>query len=169
MFDDLNQMFAQAGLRFDQDFLNRVFFSGKGIMFQFFTAPGRDINKTYGGNKSDPNYSQTASYQPNFIERWLSKIATKIGKFMLGKLFGFQYEPLPGNDLDYHMELAIFPAEAVSGCEKPVNRKQDNGTKKLLVKIPPRVKPGTKIRLKGMGITTGNKSGDLYLHIKIKG
>ena len=35
MFDEMNRMFAQAGLRFDQDFLNRVFFSGRGFTFQF--------------------------------------------------------------------------------------------------------------------------------------
>jgi len=38
-----------------------------------------------------------------------------------------------------------------------------------MVKIPPGVKSGTKIRLKGMGIAAGNKSGDLYLHIRVKG
>jgi len=41
-------------------------------------------------------------------------------------------------------------------------------TRKLMVKIPPGVKAGTKIRLKDMGIIEGKKSGDLYLHIKVK-
>ena len=40
MFDELNRMFTQAGLRFDQDFLNRVFFKGSGFMSRFFTIPG---------------------------------------------------------------------------------------------------------------------------------
>ena len=30
------------------------------------------------------------------------------------------------------------------------------------------VKPGTKIRLKGMGLTEDKKSGDLYLRVKVK-
>ena len=34
--EELNRMFQQAGLRFDQDFLNRTFFSGNGVIFQFF-------------------------------------------------------------------------------------------------------------------------------------
>ncbi|GAI44487.1 unnamed protein product, partial [marine sediment metagenome] len=35
--DELSRMFTQAGLRFDQDFLNRVFFKGSGFTSQFFT------------------------------------------------------------------------------------------------------------------------------------
>ncbi len=39
MFDELSRMFSQAGLRFDQDFLNRVFFEGSGFIFQFLLLP----------------------------------------------------------------------------------------------------------------------------------
>jgi len=38
-----------------------------------------------------------------------------------------------------------------------------------MVKVPAGVKPGTKIRLKGIGIIDDRKSGALYLHIKVKG
>ena len=37
-----------------------------------------------------------------------------------------------------------------------------------MVTVPSGVKTGTKIRLKGMGMTAGKKSGDLYLHVQIK-
>ncbi|MBA7638989.1 hypothetical protein ES703_46645 [subsurface metagenome] len=37
-----------------------------------------------------------------------------------------------------------------------------------MAKIPAGVKPGTKIRLKGIGVTGDKKPGDLYLHVKIK-
>ena len=59
-------------------------------------------------------------------------------------------------------------AEASAGCEKGITYKRGKQTKKLMVKIPPEVKVETKIRLKGMGIIEGKKSGDLYLHIKVK-
>ena len=55
------------------------------------------------------------------------------------------------------------------GSEKPITYKRDKKPKQLLVKIPAGVKSGTKIRLKGMGIIDDRKSGDLYLHIKVKG
>ena len=40
MFNELNRMFSQAGLRFDQDFLNRVFFGGRGFIFHFSSGMG---------------------------------------------------------------------------------------------------------------------------------
>jgi DnaJ-class molecular chaperone len=36
-----------------------------------------------------------------------------------------------------------------------------------MVKVPKGVKPGTTIRLRGMGMMAGNQAGDLYLHVKI--
>ncbi|MBA7473938.1 Chaperone protein DnaJ [subsurface metagenome] len=165
MFDELNRMFTQAGLRFDQDFLNRVFFEGSGFIFQFFTSPGAS-QKAY-----QQHYSQTrvSTYKPNWLERLLSRIAVKISRYALRKLFGFRYEALPKQSLDQHIELEISSAEATVGCEKGITYKMGKQTRKLMVKIPLGVKAGTKIRLKGMGIIEGKKSGDLYLHIKVKG
>ena len=152
MFDELSRMFTQAGLRFDQDFLNRVFFEGSGSIFQFFTSPS----------------ARQRTYKPGLIERVLTRITAKVGKYALRKLFGLQYEALPKQSLDQHIEIEISPAEASAGCEKGITHKRGKQTKKLMVKIPPGVKAGTKIRLKGMGIIEGKKSGDLYLHIKVK-
>ncbi|MFA4835285.1 MAG: DnaJ domain-containing protein, partial [Dehalococcoidia bacterium] len=39
-FDDLKRMFAQAGLRFDENFLNKVFFSGRGFQIRFVKGHG---------------------------------------------------------------------------------------------------------------------------------
>lgn len=166
MFDELNQMFTQAGLRFDQDFINGVFGKSGGFIFQSFTSPGSTGQRAYQ-QYSPP--SGVSTYKPNLIERLLTRIAIKIGKYALRKLFGLRYEPLPKQSLDRHIELEVSPTEAATGCEKSVTYKRGKKTKKLVVKIPSGVKPGTKIRLKGMGIIEGEKSGDLYLHIKVKG
>ncbi len=166
MFDELNRMFTQAGLRFDQDFLNRVFFEGSDFIFQFFTGPGSTSQRAY-----QQRYPQArvSTYKPSLIERLLTKIVVKISKYALRKLFGFQYEALPKQSLDQHIELEISPAEATVGCEKGITYKTGKQAKKLMVKIPSGVKAGTKIRLKGMGINEGKESGNLYLHIKVKG
>ena len=163
MFDELSRMFAQAGLRFDPDFLNRVFFEGGGFIFQFFTTPG---GTTY---EQPYPYTGLSTYKPGLIERFLLSIATKIGKFVLHRLFGFQFEPSPKQKLDQHIELEISPTEAASGGEKQVTYRTGDKIKNLMVKIPSGVKTGTRIRLKGMGIIIDKKHGDLYLHVRVIG
>ena len=162
-FDELNRMFAQAGLRFDHDFLNRVFFKGNDFTSRFFTGSGIS-QRAYRQRHSQ---ARASTYKPGLVERLLNRITAKISKYALRKLFGFQYEALPKQRLDQHIELEVFPAEATLGCEKGIAYKRGKQTKKLVVTIPPKTKTGTKIRLKGMGIIEGAKSGDLYLHIKV--
>ncbi len=87
---------------------------------------------------------------------------------MLKRLFGSQYGALSARDLDHHVDLEVTPAEAVSGVEKGITYQRNGQVKKLMVKVPPGVSSGTKIRLKGMGMVAGKKSGDLYLHVRIK-
>ncbi len=173
MFDELSRMFNQAGLRFDQDFLSHVFFGSSGTVFQFSAGPSGISRRVYkfGDRATDQQYPHTrvATYQPNWMERLLSRIAVKVGKFALRQLFGVQFEPLPGQNLDQHIELEISPTEAAAGGEKSIIYKRSNKTKKLMVKIPSGVKPGTKIKLRGVGAVGDKEQGDLYLHIKIKG
>jgi DnaJ-class molecular chaperone len=166
-FDELQRMFAQAGLRFDQNFLNRVFFGGRGFTFYSSTGSSSGYQRAYhfGGGYSA---TEASPYRPGLIERLFSKIAAKLGKYLLKRLLGFQYEETLA-ELDQHIGLEISREEAVVGGEKPVTYKRGRRKKKLMVKIPPGIKTGTKIKLKSMGLVKGRKSGDLYLHIVVKG
>ena len=165
----MERMFAQSGLRFDQDFLNRVFFSGRGVSFQFFTTPGQ----SYSGRTAYQQYPRAstdnpATYRPGWIERSLTKLLAKVGKFVISKLFGLRYDLPSTKNLDHHVDFEISQAEADAGGEKQVVYKRGGEAKKLMVRIPAGVKAGTKVRLQGMGMTGDGKSGDLYLHINIK-
>ena len=156
--EELNRMFAQAGLRFDHDFLNQVFFGDRGNIFRFYASP----------DSSGSAYRQYApgapAYKPNWFERVLSRAFIRLNRFLLRKLLGIEYSA----NLDLHIELELTPEEASSGGEKAVSYKRGKRKKKLMVKIPPGVKTGTKIRLKGMGLIENKKAGDLYLHIRFR-
>jgi len=108
MFDELSRMFAQAGLRFDPDFLNRVFFGGGA--FNRGYQPKRGAASGYYRPESG-----VATYQPSFMERLFIKIATKIGRFFLRNLFGLNFEPLSQQSLDQHLEtLSLCPNRALT-------------------------------------------------------
>lgn len=108
-----------------------------------------------------------------------------------------QEPPKPINGEDINTDVTISLADAVHGAERTINvvhtvlcprckgRKFVNGAKctvcsgsgeysqhkRISVKIPPNVKNGAKLRLKGEGGDGkfGGKNGDLYLHIQVKG
>ena len=173
MFNELNRMFSQAGLRFDRDFLNRVFFSDRGIVSQVFRGANGGQRRYAPGEKTGYLKNKTnagvSGYKPRLLDRFLFKVATGLGRFVLRKLTGLQDKPLPKRSLDHHIEFELSAVEAESGGEKAITHKRDNETKRLMVKIPPGVRQGTEIRLKGMGVRGGEKYGDLYLHVRIKG
>ncbi|MBA7601492.1 Chaperone protein DnaJ [subsurface metagenome] len=149
MYEELSRMFAQAGLRFDPEFLNNMFFGGRGFAYQ-------------------PSYQYTnvSTYKPNWLERQSAKIMARVSRFALRRLLGVAFEPPVV--LDRHIGLEIPQAEAASGGEREVTYKRNGRKKKLMVKIPAGIKSGTQIRLKGMGAKKGKKSGDLYLHVRVK-
>jgi len=106
-------------------------------------------------------------------------------------------KPVPENGTDITADVTISIAEALKGttrtinvlhteqCQKCKGRKFINGAKcslcdgkgetsehrKITVKIPPKIKNCSKLRLKGEGNKgrNGGKNGDLYINIKIEG
>ncbi|MFH1381467.1 MAG: DnaJ domain-containing protein [Chloroflexota bacterium] len=175
MVDELNQMFQQAGLRFDQDFLHHVFFESTGVVFQFFTGPGGVNHRVYrfGGSETPIPTSQSTgeltgmpAYRPSWIARMLNKATIKVGMFALHHLFGLSLEAPPQNNHNHQIKLELSPAEAARGAEKDIKFKDNGKTRKFRVKVPAGVKTGTKIRLKNVSID--KKPGDVYLDVKIK-
>jgi len=176
--EELNRMFQQAGLRFDQEFLNRTFFSGNGVVFQFYSGPGGSRQTVYrygNGNRNEkitgdantsnipPEYlnSNVPAGKPGFFERLELKMISWFTRYTVKTFLGVEI-PKPPEDLRQPFKLSA--AEAASGGEKTVTLKTGLGKKKLAVNIPAGVKTGTSIRLRGMG----KNNGDLYLDVKVK-
>jgi membrane associated rhomboid family serine protease len=74
----------------------------------------------------------------------------------------------PGNDPHLYGTIAVTSFEALVGTKKLVNIPW--GFQKRIVKVvvPPGIKEGSKLRLKGLGKTTSDgQRGDLYLKVAI--
>ena len=84
---------------------------------------------------------------------------------MLQKASGVQF-PEDGADIDEHLYLA--PQQAMQGG--PYAYYLRSRSKKLVVKIPPGIREGQRIRLAGMGRKgkAGGKPGDLFLKVHIR-
>ena len=162
--DDLNRMFAQDGLRFDQDFLNRVFFSSGNGVFRVYTFNGSNGANPTGTNQTAP--SVQSDYKPNAFDRWANRTTMKLSSFALRKLFGIQVQP-PPPDLDEVKDFEISAEQARTGGEKQYIHKNGLKRKKFMVKIPGGIQNGTRIHLKGLGRKEGKLVGDLYLKVKI--
>jgi len=89
----------------------------------------------------------------------------KFIKYLLTKIFRIN-EPERGKN--FHDILYLDPRQAFEGARgKYLHRRR---SKELIVTVPPGLKEGQKIRLKGMGAPGkgGGEAGDLYLKVKIK-
>jgi DnaJ-class molecular chaperone len=168
--DDLYRMFAQQGLRFDPEFLNRVFFNANNVVFRVYNFGGGSARSNSYNNQtaaqSDQTQVATPAYRPSFFERWGAKTVMKLNKFMLRKVFGIQI-PDPPAYLDISQDFEISATEASAGGEKKYLHRDGLKIRKLMVKIPAGIQSGMRIRLKGLGKKDGRKSGDLYLVVKI--
>jgi curved DNA-binding protein len=95
----------------------------------------------------------------------LPGVAGKLVRYLLKRIFGTR-EPVRGKDLEDLIYLD--PQQAFEGVKgKYPHRKR---SKELMITIPPGIKEGQKIRLRGMGKEgkDGGEPGDLYLNVKIK-
>lgn len=95
----------------------------------------------------------------------LPGFAGKFFQYLLKKIFYIK-EPKKGKDLEDVIYLT--PEQAIQGGKgRYYHRKR---SKELLISIPPGIREGQKIRLKGMGEEgrDGGEPGDLYLKVRIK-
>jgi curved DNA-binding protein len=66
--------------------------------------------------------------------------------------------------LDLHLDLPVTLDEAYNGAEVEVPT--PDGSVKL--RVPPRSQQGQELRLRGKGVTRGERRGDLYVKLNVR-
>lgn len=173
IFEELSRMF---GFRSPEDIFTRSDFYGKQYRtFEFkgtgFSGRGvfffGSMNRAYRGNMHgflrQPQGSAVSGHP------LLSRIFVKGLQFLqkqAAKKFGIS---LPERGADLEDQIEITPEEASVGDKIHYQYTKHRAPKELLVKVPPGIMDGQKIRLKGLGVEGrhGGDSGDLYLKVKI--
>ncbi len=189
-YDALRDQFGSSAYsHFRQNYSDRDIFSGSDInsileeMARSFGFRGvDDIFKEFYGQGSQsfdfkkPGFSiRGFIFQGGFGRQGQSKMNTghlasgdtlgKLTRHLIGKISGVK---IPEKGADIHEILRIRPQQALQGGPYAYYLKKRS--KKLIVKIPPGIKEGQRIRLKDMGENgkAGGEPGDLYLKVIIK-
>ena len=175
LFRDLSREFEKHGIRFDQEFINRVFFGGRGFIFggvffggpifgktSFFQGPHRYT--AFGPGTRNPTIKEGTT--PG-VRGWiLSRLRQKVEALLLGHPPNALAE---NKTLDIIYDLTLTRRDADSGSKVRIAFKRSKRPEKLEVTIPPGTKSGSRLRLRGKGMRNprGGPPGDLYLHVRV--
>jgi DnaJ-class molecular chaperone len=157
---DINQILEQMARAFGLRGFDEIFkeFYGQGYQHYEFRKPGFFAKSYYF---SGPRQSRSTNYTGFPLQGTVGKLT----RFFLKKFSGIE---LPENGADIFDTISLGPEHARHGGPYAYYLREKN--KKLVVKIPPGVKPNQSIRLACMGSDGkgGGKSGDLYLKVRIR-
>ena len=161
---DINQIFGEMARSFGFRSFEEVFKEsyGQGYRTFEFRRPGVSgrgfifFGPGFGRNRPQGIPTSSAMF-PGYLGKFI--------KYLLKKVLRIN-EPERGKDL--WDVLYLDPRQAFEGARgKYLHRRR---SKELIVTVPPGMKEGQKIRLKGMGAPGkgGGEAGDLFLKVKIK-
>jgi curved DNA-binding protein len=180
IFADLNREFARMGFRFDPQFFDHVFFGGRGVFFSGVIFDGPNGIRVESSDPRTGLFSQMARNSISHVEqvlippgagikgRILSWAGKKLVGFFLRRLFGGDIPGAEKGDLDVTFSLPLDRQEVSNSASREISYQIDGKEEKLVLKIPPEVKNGMVLRLRGKGKTRGNERGDLYLKIELQ-
>jgi DnaJ-class molecular chaperone len=173
---DINQIFEEMSRAFGFRNFEEIFKEFYGSQYQTFTfrRPGF-FGKGFVFYASKPFRRDYAGQQKKFAEskaQYFSgpPIAGLFNRFLVNRLekaFGVK---LPEKGKDLYDRIMLTPEQAQKGCRTEYSPKIWGKPRKIIVKVPPGIRDGQKIRLKGMGAKGkgGEEAGDLYLEVKIQ-
>ncbi|NWF97723.1 MAG: DnaJ domain-containing protein [Nitrospirae bacterium] len=178
---DINQIFAEFSKAFGfnrpEDIFTRNSFYGEQFRTFQFKGPGfagkgffffGNISKPYEDILKNHSYQteNISGEKPSFILKLLLKGFKAIQK-NIAKKYGLE---LPQKGKNVEDEITISPEIASAGGKVSYFYSNPDNPREIMIKIPPGVKQGQKIKLKGMGKAGkyGAEAGDLYLKVKVQ-
>ena len=179
VFRDLGKEFQNSGFRFDDKFFDKVFFGGRGFFFGgvFFSGPKFEYTQRMGTPDYRTTFSSAAKgpaveheHPPQKITSPSNNIIRKLTdgiKKAAGALIGKQVMSSSPDDLRFN--LVVTPQQARDGAEIQLEYQRDYTPQRIMVKVPPGARNGSRLRLRTMGRRgRDGKNGDLFLHVKIQ-
>ena len=155
LFEELGREFSRLGFRFDDHFFRDTFFGGRGLFFGGVVIFG-------------PFGVRRMVFRPQReVTGFLGWLANEVKAVVGAPLQGVRRLLALGSGRrisDPVQVLELTSDQARTGGKVRVVVERDGRVEELLVKIPPRIGPGTRLRLRGKG-TSG---GDLHLKVEVR-
>ncbi|HXJ83764.1 MAG TPA: DnaJ domain-containing protein [Candidatus Methylomirabilis sp.] len=177
IFEELTREFQRMGMRVDGHTFRHTLFGGRAVVVGgvFVISPltilpplFRIARAALGGARATaPVASPEARSLPEEKPGLLATIA-RVGRSLFAR--SGSAAPVPAGDApeDVTLALRLTRREAEVGGPRPVSIDWARGREEVKVTIPPGLRPGTRLRLRGKGRTRGDGSrGDAYLVVEI--
>jgi DnaJ-class molecular chaperone len=161
IFEELARELARAGLRDDRRDFERTLFGGRVVM-----TGGVVVISPLTLWRLGRSLLRPAAPPPPALPRGPGLLgrAADLGRRLLG-LPARAGEPRAH---DVTFPLRLTPAEAARGGRRQVTLRRADGNDEVLVTIPPGVRGGTRLRLRGKGRPRGDGArGDAYLVVEV--
>ena len=158
IFEDLAREFERLGLRVDRQAFHKTLFEGRAVI-----AGGVFVIRPLTPVWALLRLLRGASRRPAESRRVQSVLARalRIGRHLLGL-------PSPETGADVTYPLRLSSAEAARGGPKRLTLNREHRHEDVLVTIPPGIRSGTRLRLRGKGRPIGEgRSGDAYLVVEV--
>jgi len=163
---DINQVFQEMARAFGFRGFEEIFREsyGQGYQSYEFRRPGVFGRVIFYG----PGFRKAQRRVPPSEGTPLPGLSTGI----FGKLLGYVLRKVWGIEgvhkgMDWHEAITLTPLQAMQGGKiRYVHRRK---AKEMIVTVPPGIRDGQHLRLKGMGEEGkgGGESGDLYLRVRV--
>ena len=186
LFSDLEREFAAFGLRFDEEYLRRVFSQGQGFYFQGtlfgFPPPGGSVRADRTGSHSGDSYSDPPPVKISSLlwrglvvapfQLWVGQLREQGRRWKGGVIDSLSglWGVLRGQKVqqDLYYDLSISPQEALIGCQRVFSFVRNGREEKILLQVPSGVRPGMRLRVAGKGLRSGEgRSGNLYIRLHV--
>jgi curved DNA-binding protein CbpA len=175
IFEELAREFEGMGMRVDRHFFHQTLFGGRAVVTGgvFIISPlapvlalFRVARAALRGARAAPEVTAPPSQALGRPRGILGRVV-RAGRWLMGLPPGGA--ALPGG-ADVTQLLHLTRAEAERGGRKRVTLRRDGEQDEVVVTIPPGVRSGTRLRLRGKGrALPGAAPGDLYLAIEVTG
>jgi DnaJ-class molecular chaperone len=175
VFEELARELERRGLRVDRHHFRQTLFGGRAVVTGgiFIVTPLTPVLAAFRlaraalrGAAALPSPTPGASSRAR--PRGILERVVRAARWLL-ELPPDPASPARAGD-DLTIPLHLTPAEAERGGQKRVTLDRDGARHEVLVTIPPGLRPGARLRLRGKGLVSpGRPPGDMYLAVEITG